>query len=353
MTAAAQPGASTAGNPAPAAAPSRTSSQPGPPLVRRWPAVRDRQPVGGAGQSGEQDRPGRARATTPGAAAGPPPGRDPRRRSRRHQPRRRVRSGGRLTSSHAGRAGPSRRQACAGPPGPRRGQRAAPGDDAETFSAEELASACGGTVAMVTELQQYGLITARVVVGGTPYFDAAALDVARAAAGFSRYGVEARHLRAWRNSADREAGIFEQVIMPLLRQRNPEARRQAARHPGGAGLARRRPAPGPGRPGLASSRARIPRGRPVRPDLATDGGPGRVASVLPSADSDRAGAGGVTCSHGGDAPERRPGGVAEQHSDPAVAGGPRRQPDAADLHRPGRGPGDRLRPARGRHARGP
>jgi hypothetical protein len=108
------------------------------------------------------------------------------------------------------------------------GQQPALGEEAETFSPEELAEACGGTVAMVTDLQQYGLIAARVVVGGTPYFDASALDVARAAAGFSRHGVEARHLRAWRNAADREAGIFEQVIVPLLRQRNPEARRQAA-----------------------------------------------------------------------------------------------------------------------------
>jgi hypothetical protein len=101
-------------------------------------------------------------------------------------------------------------------------------EEAETFSAEELADACGGTVAMVRDLQQFGLIASRTVVGGTPYYDASALDVARAAAGFSRYGVEARHLRAWRNAADREAGIFEQVIVPLLRQRNPEARRQAA-----------------------------------------------------------------------------------------------------------------------------
>ena len=100
--------------------------------------------------------------------------------------------------------------------------------DTETYSVEELASASGGTVAMVAELQDYGLISVRTVVGGTPYFDAAALAVARAAAGFARHGVEARHLRAWRNSADREAGLFEQVIMPLLRQRNPEARRQAA-----------------------------------------------------------------------------------------------------------------------------
>jgi DNA-binding transcriptional MerR regulator len=100
--------------------------------------------------------------------------------------------------------------------------------DTETYSIEELASASGGTVAMVAELQDYGLISVRTVVGGTPYFDATALAVARAAAGFARHGVDARHLRAWRNSADREAGLFEQVIMPLLRQRNPEARRQAA-----------------------------------------------------------------------------------------------------------------------------
>ena len=59
---------------------------------------------------------------------------------------------------------------------------------------------------MVDELQQFGLISARTVVGGTQYFDATALAVARAAAGFARHGVEARHLRAWRNAADREAG---------------------------------------------------------------------------------------------------------------------------------------------------
>jgi len=102
------------------------------------------------------------------------------------------------------------------------------GDDADTYSAEELAHAAGGTAAIVKELQQFGLISARIVVGGMPYFDATAVEVVRAAASFARHGVEARHLRAWRNAADREAGLFEQVIMPLLRQRNPEARKQAA-----------------------------------------------------------------------------------------------------------------------------
>ena len=51
--------------------------------------------------------------------------------------------------------------------------------------------------------------------------------VARLAAGFLRYGVEARHLRMYKVAAEREASFFEQVVMPLVKQRNPAARRQA------------------------------------------------------------------------------------------------------------------------------
>jgi hypothetical protein len=80
----------------------------------------------------------------------------------------------------------------------------------------------------VSELTQFGLLLAHGGAGGGSYYDRGAVDVARAAAGFARHGVEARHLRAWRNAADREAGLFEQIVMPLLRQRNPQARRVAA-----------------------------------------------------------------------------------------------------------------------------
>jgi uncharacterized protein (DUF2336 family) len=52
--------------------------------------------------------------------------------------------------------------------------------------------------------------------------------VAGLAAEFLRFGVEARHLRMYKTAAEREAGFFEQVVMPLLKQRNPEARQQAA-----------------------------------------------------------------------------------------------------------------------------
>jgi hypothetical protein len=80
----------------------------------------------------------------------------------------------------------------------------------------------------VAELKQFGLVSPHAVVAGTPYFDECALAVTRAAAQFAGYGVEVRHLRAWRNAADREAGLFEQIVLPLLRQRNPQARLQAA-----------------------------------------------------------------------------------------------------------------------------
>jgi DNA-binding transcriptional MerR regulator len=108
----------------------------------------------------------------------------------------------------------------------RRGRQAS--EEAESYSADELATAAGATAELVAELKQFGLVSPHAVVAGTPYFDECALAVTRAAAQFAGYGVEVRHLRAWRNAADREAGLFEQIVLPLLRQRNPQARLQAA-----------------------------------------------------------------------------------------------------------------------------
>jgi hypothetical protein len=43
----------------------------------------------------------------------------------------------------------------------------------------------------------------------------------------SQFGLEPRHLRAFRTTAERELGLVEQVVAPLVRQRNPEARGRA------------------------------------------------------------------------------------------------------------------------------
>jgi len=59
-------------------------------------------------------------------------------------------------------------------------------------------------------------------------FDGAALRTARIAAELLRRGLEPRHLRGYRLSAEREADRIDQLVAPLLRQRNPESRRNAA-----------------------------------------------------------------------------------------------------------------------------
>lgn len=98
--------------------------------------------------------------------------------------------------------------------------------DAE-LTLDELLQAAGVTAATVRELESFGLLTPRVV-GRTPYYDGAAVTAARLAAGFQRHGIEARHLRLYKTFVEREAALFEQVVLPLTKQRNPRARVQAS-----------------------------------------------------------------------------------------------------------------------------
>jgi DNA-binding transcriptional MerR regulator len=99
--------------------------------------------------------------------------------------------------------------------------------DEHDLTLDELLEEAGVDVEEVRELEGFGLITPKVI-GGSHYYTRDAAIVARLASAFARHGVEARHLRAYKGAADREAGLVEQVIMPLIRQRNPEARQAAA-----------------------------------------------------------------------------------------------------------------------------
>ncbi len=91
----------------------------------------------------------------------------------------------------------------------------------------ELAKASGLEDSDLRDLERYGLLSGRKVATAV-YYDEEALNVAVLAAGFMKYGVEARHLRMYKIAGEREAAFLEQVVMPMLKQRNPQARRQAA-----------------------------------------------------------------------------------------------------------------------------
>jgi DNA-binding transcriptional MerR regulator len=88
----------------------------------------------------------------------------------------------------------------------------------------ELLAATEADVDLLEALESYGLV---VVCRGTNVYDEQALVVTRAAVQLAGFGIEPRHLRAFRNAADREAGLVEQVVAPLRRQRGPEATARA------------------------------------------------------------------------------------------------------------------------------
>jgi hypothetical protein len=97
-------------------------------------------------------------------------------------------------------------------------------DVSATF--DELIESTGLSSADLGELERFGLINGRRIAG-TMYYDTDSVEIARLAAGFRSFGVEARHLKMYRTAVEREAGFFEQVVTPMLKQRNPQARRQA------------------------------------------------------------------------------------------------------------------------------
>jgi DNA-binding transcriptional MerR regulator len=91
----------------------------------------------------------------------------------------------------------------------------------------ELAAASGLGDAQLTELEEYGLLTPAAGSGSRVVYDEDSLVVAKIAAEFAAHGIGPRHLRMYRAFAEREAGLYDQVIAPRLKRKNPQARAQA------------------------------------------------------------------------------------------------------------------------------
>ena len=101
-----------------------------------------------------------------------------------------------------------------------------PVDPDTQVTASELCEATGIDGTLLDGLEQFGLVVGQPQ-GGEQVYGAEALQVARLAARYAEHGVEPRHLRMYLVSAEREAGFVEQLAVPFLKQRNPQARSQA------------------------------------------------------------------------------------------------------------------------------
>jgi DNA-binding transcriptional MerR regulator len=105
----------------------------------------------------------------------------------------------------------------------RRRGRAALGGEQEEIDLGELCERAGVTTAFARELEDYGLIESRMDGGARVYQEHEA-DVAAVCAKLARFGIDARHLRAFRTAAEREIGLLSAIVAPALRSRNPERR---------------------------------------------------------------------------------------------------------------------------------
>lgn len=109
------------------------------------------------------------------------------------------------------------------PPAPAEQPATAPPLDERVTRADLLARA-GVDGAVLEDLERHGVVVAEA--GGR--YPAGAVEVLRVAGALAEFGLTARHLRAYRAAADREAGLLMQLIAPLAHGKEPAARDRAA-----------------------------------------------------------------------------------------------------------------------------
>jgi DNA-binding transcriptional MerR regulator len=110
---------------------------------------------------------------------------------------------------------------------PNKRGRAAPVDLAEHEAAVDLRELCERaniTGELARDLEDYGLLSP-AVRGGESFYTDVDVEVALACGRLAASGMTARHLRTFRTTADRAAGLLDQVAAPALRSRNPERHR--------------------------------------------------------------------------------------------------------------------------------
>jgi DNA-binding transcriptional MerR regulator len=95
-----------------------------------------------------------------------------------------------------------------------------------SMTTAELAAAAGIAERDVERLESFGLLEGRSI-GREKVYEGDALAVATLASAFLERGLEPRHLRMFKVAAEREASVYEQLVLSLTRQRDPASRREA------------------------------------------------------------------------------------------------------------------------------
>lgn len=94
--------------------------------------------------------------------------------------------------------------------------------DPLNLTLQDLAEAAGADVEFVAELHRLGLIVSVFAApSAEPRFDEEASELTKTAAALASLGLPARSLRMFKVSADREAGVYEQVLAASIARGDP------------------------------------------------------------------------------------------------------------------------------------
>lgn len=93
----------------------------------------------------------------------------------------------------------------------------------KTFTKIELIAETAITDSLISEAQDVNLI-------GVEPFESKDVEIARAIVHLQRFGIAPRHLRGLKASTDREIGIIEGVVAPVLSKNDTASRSRAAHY---------------------------------------------------------------------------------------------------------------------------
>lgn len=91
------------------------------------------------------------------------------------------------------------------------------------LSRKELLKVAEIDDALLGQLEDFALLAP----SATGHYDSDALVIARTARELADFGIEPRHLRAFRSAADREVGLIQQIVAPVRRSRDAGASARA------------------------------------------------------------------------------------------------------------------------------
>lgn len=99
-------------------------------------------------------------------------------------------------------------------------------EEAEPLDVVEVVRTFGFTPEQIRSLEEFGIVKPRQSEGGK-VFDPIDLEILKLTRELQKFGLEPRHLRMYENFVDRETSFFQQILLPLLKQRGPDGIKRA------------------------------------------------------------------------------------------------------------------------------